>query len=348
MIRTPRKTTQIRILQLIFTLFAVYGLKKLVFSDRSLHSRNIHLSIVTDINKLDYALDPSDDCFKEIGDTQVILNRTKYEYIFNPEHQICRFQNDLEDTEEKPVFLLALVMVAPNNYKERLQIRSTWANREWFRNVKTVFVVGKSLDEALNRQLVQENEVYRDLVQIDFIDSYLNLTLKAMGGIKWAVTYCSQAKYILKIDDDVVVNTKYYLNYLYRHVQQTRTIVCNRNFFALVARNPKKKNYVSYSVYSSMFYPVYCDGSAYTLTMDIAKELYAISKYSKYMHMEDVFVTGILAHRLRARYVDLRVRYSRRDDFFFTDFLKYPYRKYFVYANSLDDFKNKWHSFLPY
>ena len=47
---------------------------------------------------------------------------------------------------------------------------------------------------------------YKDILQIDFQDSYRNLTLKSMLSFRWAVDECSSFQYILKTDDDMIVN----------------------------------------------------------------------------------------------------------------------------------------------
>ena len=39
-----------------------------------------------------------------------------------------------------------------------------------------------------------------------FQDIYYNLTLKTVMGLKWSSIYCSQAKYVMKTDDDIFVN----------------------------------------------------------------------------------------------------------------------------------------------
>ncbi len=37
-------------------------------------------------------------------------------------------------------------------------------------------------------------------------DTYHNLTLKTVMGLKWASIFCPQAKFVLKTDDDIYVN----------------------------------------------------------------------------------------------------------------------------------------------
>jgi len=47
---------------------------------------------------------------------------------------------------------------------------------------------------------------HADLVQGNFIDSYKNLTLKAVLGLRWMSQYCSQAPFAIKTDDDTFLN----------------------------------------------------------------------------------------------------------------------------------------------
>ena len=39
-----------------------------------------------------------------------------------------------------------------------------------------------------------------------FQDSYHNLTLKTVMGLKWVKDHCSQARFVMKTDDDIFVN----------------------------------------------------------------------------------------------------------------------------------------------
>ena len=51
----------------------------------------------------------------------------------------------------------------------------------------------------------------------NFIDSYGNLTLKTMMGLKWASRYCWRAKFVYKVDDDMFVNVENLLKYLQQY-----------------------------------------------------------------------------------------------------------------------------------
>ena len=40
----------------------------------------------------------------------------------------------------------------------------------------------------------------------DFKEDYFNLTIKHVFALKWIASHCSDVPYILKADDDVIVN----------------------------------------------------------------------------------------------------------------------------------------------
>jgi len=48
--------------------------------------------------------------------------------------------------------------------------------------------------------------MYKDLVQGNFFDSYKNLTLKAVLGLRWVSQYCRNAPFAIKVDDDTFLN----------------------------------------------------------------------------------------------------------------------------------------------
>ena len=72
-------------------------------------------------------------------------------------------------------FLVALIHSAPQNYQLRDTIRRTWG-----RNLKRIFVLGDSKD--WNEMLKNEQKEYNDILQIDFVDAYRNMTYKHLSG----------------------------------------------------------------------------------------------------------------------------------------------------------------------
>ena len=77
-----------------------------------------------------------------------IVNPHDFNYILNPEFQIC----GNTEAHEPTVFLLIYVHTTPKNLKRRLSIRETWARRSMFRDIRIVFMMGKT-DEVKTKKL---------------------------------------------------------------------------------------------------------------------------------------------------------------------------------------------------
>ena len=75
----------------------------------------------------------------------------------------------------------------------------------------------------------RESIKYKDIIMENFIDSYGNLTLKTMMGLKWASRYCGRAKFVYKVDDDMFVNVQNLLKYLQQY--QVGFLRQNREFY---------------------------------------------------------------------------------------------------------------------
>lgn len=142
------------------------------------------------------------------------LNTYNFTLHYNPKQKCKDREFDL-----KPQILF-LVKSALHHFKRRNAIRSSWGHERRFSDVviRTVFLLGVgSGDESSKSQqdLVDiEANNFEDIVQSNFIDTYYNNTLKTMSGIRWAVEYCSSARFYMFVDDDYFVSTKNVLRYV--------------------------------------------------------------------------------------------------------------------------------------
>jgi hypothetical protein len=139
-----------------------------------------------------------------------IINGHDFKFLINPGKSLCKTHGKL--------LVLVYVHSAPENLKRRISIRETWAKQSYFKetDMKMVFMLGVSKNNYAKTQklLELEHSIYGDLVQEDFEDSYKNLTYKGIMSLKWISMYCSQTKYVLKVDDDIIVNTFTLLRHL--------------------------------------------------------------------------------------------------------------------------------------
>jgi beta-1,3-galactosyltransferase 1 len=63
----------------------------------------------------------------------------------------------------------------------------------------------------------------------------------------------------------------------------------------------KSKWYAPNYLYNGEFYPPYLSGTAYVMTFEAAKRLYAGSLVTSLFHLEDVYLTGFVAEKIKLK-----------------------------------------------
>ncbi|KAF9820918.1 hypothetical protein SFRURICE_012112 [Spodoptera frugiperda] len=195
--------------------------------------------------------------------------------------------------------LLVLVTSAPAHAAARDAVRLTWGHYAARADVALAFVLGAPPD-ALRPALAAEDAMYGDLVVGRSVDSYSNLTLKTLSMLEWADTYCPRAPRLLKTDDDMFINVPRLLEFAAApgRANATRTIWGKVVRRSLPKRTTKSKYYLSPLQYPARVLPDFATGPAYLLTADCVGPLLAAAPRERYVRLEDVFVTGVLAARL--------------------------------------------------
>lgn len=237
------------------------------------------------------------------------VNPHPFEYLINPRNA-CRSGQDSHPQ------LLVYVHSAPTNLKKRMSIRQTWGERGVLQSYKAtlVFIMGTVPDSATMDLLQMESERFEDIVQEDFVDSYRNLTYKAIAGLKWAATFCPHATYILKTDDDILVNLPRVIHYIQTVVKpqfsSQRLILCNQWVRMKIIRDVKSKWYVPEKELKGEYFSPYCSGSAFILSGDMAGLLYEASLATPFFWVDDFYITGTLVQRLQIKHRSLNRAYS--------------------------------------
>ncbi|CAF0852480.1 unnamed protein product [Brachionus calyciflorus] len=244
----------------------------------------------------------------------------------------------------KNLTMISLVTLSPDNFLKRYLIRKTWSNSVLFKSTRSVFLLGLSLNETINNMVMQESKNYGDIIQEDFIDTYYNLTIKTIMGLKWVSKYCSNSQFTLKIDDDAVVNTPVLIEYLKNITYNTS----NKNLYMgnylekpEVYRNENSKWYLSYDEYNETYFPPYHTGTAYILSTDLVRELFEISLSTKVFRFEDVYI-GMLVRKIKVDIVNLASFIEFDFDWFLSGTSKDCSKKIFYYAYDSYDFLAIW------
>ena len=274
----------------------------------------------------------------------VVVNPHEFAYIHN---------NERACADETNVFLVIYVHSAPGNFGRRELIRGTWGNRKFYsKAITTIFVLGKASvsDPDEDAALQRESSTHKDIVQEDFVDSYRNLTYKAIGAMKWISTYCLHAKYVLKSDDDIIVNPFTLMHYLEHRTDAAHTIMCKLWVLGNVKRDPERCR-VTREEYAIDHYPPFCSGSAFIMTMDLAVALHDISYSVPFLWVDDVYLTGLLPFKLgNVTYKDTSSQYEVLEERnVFRTLAGSSWSSYvFGHVQSVDTFRAVWAAIVKY
>ncbi|KAK6184381.1 hypothetical protein SNE40_006864 [Patella caerulea] len=200
------------------------------------------------------------------------------------------------------VFLLIAVVSAPSEFDKRRAIRETWGSIVMNdAEVRLCFILGYRSNVDQNKTQ-EESDRYGDIVQEDFLDSYKNLSIKSEAILRFAFSFCPEAKYILKTDTDMFINVPVLVETLRKNTQ-TNMIMGFVHSGATPYSNRKSKWFIERGYFPLTYYPDYASGTAYVLTQDVTKNLFIAALHTKYFSLEDVFITGILRTRIKANLI---------------------------------------------
>lgn len=169
-------------------------------------------------------------------------------------------------------------------------------------NIFRVFLLAAvpSTEKYITQKAIEsENRHFGDIVQGNFIEAYRNLTYKHVMGLRWSSSHrCIKSKFIIKMDDDIVVDFFYLINYMN---DPKFSAMNNRQFLAgyvfsnvVPIRRQQNKWYVSSNEYDGNVYPDYLSGWMYITTPFTARALVTAASHSKFFWIDDTWITGIL------------------------------------------------------
>jgi hypothetical protein len=202
---------------------------------------------------------------------------------------------------------LIFVFSRVDAFEQRNAIRKTWAKNMNIEKSesKLLFIIALSFSESVQKRVIEEDKKHNDLIQWEFIDSYYNCTLKAIGILRWTLFYCKNVKFIMKTDDDILVNPLVFNQFVANITNSKKTI------YGRIAkgwgphRNPKSKWYLSKKTYSQSIFPDFMVGpyimssdSIYPIYVEILNSLPALA-------FDDVYISGIIAEKCNISRVNI-------------------------------------------
>jgi len=212
---------------------------------------------------------------------------TNYHYILN-NHQACT----------NSVFLLVMVKTQPKHFEQRKAIRESWGKLsnwgETGQKMLVMFMLG--IDPKIdNSDVIEESRRYGDIIQDSFVESFYNLTVKLVSQYKWTVKYCPQARYFMTTDDDMFIHTLNIIKFLENEYgdEGRGVFVGHLHSGSPPYRDSSIKYSVPFSIYRGLYYPDYCAGAGYILSMDVVRLLFLQSTNLPLIYIDDVY-SGLL------------------------------------------------------
>lgn len=248
--------------------------------------------------------------------------------VINP-HPYGFYHNSEDRCRREQTQVLVVIPSAPDNFLRRQLVRQSavynYAKRDSSSpsshrvRVTVLFFlgfprfVGTSTYEV--QSLVnQEARQFGDLVQSEFKDVYRNIRLKAQCMLKWAATYCYNASYVIRLDDDVSVDPDLIIEAIYRIGAQHDNFVLGGEVKTgmKVIRNKTSssdggdykydkytdKYAVSFEEYSFSIWPPFALGGLLGYPIKSVRLLYEASLRVQAVWLDDVYITGICAQHV--------------------------------------------------
>lgn len=112
--------------------------------------------------------------------------------------------------------LFISILSAPNYNYKRDFLRKTWLRHlndsHYHQGLLDVigygFILGKTSNQSLQSKIEEESKIHGDILQVEMVDSYHNLTRKVVSILNWVNSHCSCVDFVMKIDDDGYINVR--------------------------------------------------------------------------------------------------------------------------------------------
>ena len=133
-----------------------------------------------------------------------------------------------------------------------------------------------------------------------------NMPYKVLAAMEWASQHLKNNILYASADDDFIVDLDVFVRNTSIIVSDFKENWDNFPIICLFVRGIKEepmrykgKWTVTRKEYKKKFYPTYCHGGMYVMSMPITKSLWNVSRTSPMLRFDDVWITGILRTRLQ-------------------------------------------------
>ncbi|KAK7072114.1 hypothetical protein SK128_014352 [Halocaridina rubra] len=184
--------------------------------------------------------------------------------------------------------------------------------------MRVIFVFGAASNPKEQNIITEESAKYHDIIQLDFVDSYKNLSYKGVSALQWISEHCMHPQWILKSDDDMIINVfglTAYLDFYSKQEaiskQEPNKIMCAVWWGMPVLRGKGCAKWcVTDEEWPEKTYPAYCSGSAFVIPTREAPKLYHAYFHARFLWVDDAYISGVLAKEAGVKHKPLHSLYE--------------------------------------
>ncbi|KAH9504846.1 hypothetical protein Btru_062082 [Bulinus truncatus] len=226
---------------------------------------------------------------------QPMINDHDFQYTLNQKNACAEFETEV----------LIVVPSAPDHFTKRSNIRNgtigSFVNNDLNR-AKMLFFIGMTTSESVQQDIVKESQRFNDIIQEDFKDVYRNIRYKAVSMLKWASTFCRNASYVIRTDDDVKTDVAPIVSLL-----KATSSVHDNFIFGKVRQkdHPQRQTNGKYALTFEEFpnreFPPYALGGLLAYPIKTVQLLYQAALRVPPVLLDDVYITGMCAPKIGAK-----------------------------------------------
>ena len=197
---------------------------------------------------------------------------------------------------------LMMIKSSVGHWSRRQAIRETFGKTGLFKHLSSriVFLLGISENFQKMKTIQAEASQHNDIVQGDFVDTYRNLTLKGVMGLRWVHENCPNVKVIMNMDDDSFVNIFSVVHrWIPSFAMRYHSIKC-KVYFSYNKAIKRSNSHDKWVVDDKLFpglprYPMdHCNGLFVLMTGDLVTPMLAAARVNPVFWIDDVYLFGLL------------------------------------------------------
>ena len=204
-------------------------------------------------------------------------------------------------TEDVSNSTVVFVITAAGHTDRRQAIRRTWASEAKQLGAQVFFVIGRPSNGDEWAALKAEQSQQQDLLVYAFYDNYYSLVYKSIALLHWARAHCDERLYVIKVDDDVMINWWRLSQTMVEYRQLARQFplfIGKRCEHTKPHRDPHNRWYIDRQSYPQDEFPAYTAGPMYVMNSLAVRALLDQLQHLPPIFLEDVYLTGILRKRI--------------------------------------------------